>query len=166
MVATTTAKISLLIKKLESSELLAHIAQPISFESGLNFIWHFETRTIQYNPHDADAEALILHEVGHAMLDHREYRYDIHLVEMERAAWDTACEIAPSLGVKISKDDVEDSLDTYRDWLHSRSTCPCCGSTGVQDGSLNFTCLACHHEWHANEARSCQLRRYPTKKRP
>ncbi|MEO5949134.1 MAG: hypothetical protein ABIP74_01905 [Candidatus Saccharimonas sp.] len=136
------------------------------FEPGENFGWQFPSHTITYDVHDPDAEELLLHEIGHALLGHRDYTYDIHLVEMERAAWDKAREIAPNFGVMISENDIEDSLDTYRDWLHARSTCPHCGSTGVQDGKLNFTCLACHYEWHANEARTCQLRRTSIKKRP
>jgi len=160
------AKISLLIKKLNASDLFSHVAYPITFEAGSGFSWQFKTHTITYDEHAIEAEPLLLHEVGHAILNHRDYAYDIHLIEMERAAWDKARTIAPSFDVTISEDEIEDSLDTYRDWLHARSTCPRCGSTGVQDGQLNFTCLACHREWQTNEARTCQLRRYHIKKRP
>lgn len=165
MAATTTAKISSLIEKLQSSGLLAHLDQPVTFEQGASFSWHYRTHTVTYDPSDPQAIILLLHEAGHAILDHHDYAYDIHLVEMERAAWDKAQTIAHDLRVTIPDNTIEDALDTYRDWLHARSCCPRCGSTGVQDGAHNYTCLACHRQWHANEARTCQLRRYHIKKR-
>jgi hypothetical protein len=166
MAATTTAKISSLIEKLQDSELFAHLEHSITFQQSTSFSWQHHTHTVTYDPSDSQAPILLLHEVGHAILDHHDYAYDIHLIEMERAAWDKAQAIAPSLSITIPEQTIEDALDTYRDWLHARSLCPRCGSTGVQDGAHNYTCLACHREWHANEARTCQLRRYHIKKRP
>jgi hypothetical protein len=158
-------KISSLIKKLENSEAFAHLPHPISIEPGEVFSWQHQIHTVTYREDDPCAEQLLLHEVGHAILDHRTYAYDVYLLEMERAAWDKALTLASLTGIKISDDVIEDALDTYRDWLHARSVCPRCGSTGVQDGQLNYTCLACRRKWRANEARTCQLRRYHIKKR-
>ena len=160
------AKITSLVEKLKSSDVFAHLPHPITFEEGHSFSWHYSTHTLTYDARDAHADQFLLHEIGHAILDHRDYSYDIHLIEMERTAWDKAREIAPTHGIVIDSDLIEDSLDSYRDWLHARSLCPRCGSTGVQDGRRNYICLACHREWRANEARTCQLRRYRTKKRP
>lgn len=166
MAATTTAKISSLIEKLQSSESFTDLGHAIVFEQSTSFSWHYQTHTVTYDPSDPEAVILLLHEVGHALLDHRDYAYDIHLIEMERAAWDRARAIARDLHVTIPEHKIEDALDTYRDWLHARSRCPRCASTGVQDGSLHYTCLACHRQWRANEARTCQLRRYHLKKHP
>lgn len=166
MGATTMAKITSLIQKLQSSNIFVNLPHTVIIEAGTSFSWHYQTHTITYDTHDPAADILLLHEVGHALLDHHDYAYDIHLIEMERTAWDKARDVATQFGVKIPETVVEEALDTYRDWLHARSLCPRCGSTGVQDGQLNYTCLACHRTWHSNEARTCQLRRYHIKKRP
>lgn len=160
------AKITLLIQKLQNSDIFARLPHEVVWEAGPGFSWQYRTHTITYDDRDPAAEALLLHEAAHAILDHRDYAYDVHLLEMERAAWDNARILARRFGVKIQAKTIEEALDTYRDWLHARSLCPRCGSTGVQDGRLNYTCLACHRQWRANEARTCQLRRYRIKKRP
>lgn len=165
MAATTMAKISSLIENLRNSDHLMSLPHPVRIEPGTGFSWQHRSHTITYGEHDPDASALLLHEVGHALLDHRDYHYDIHLLEMERAAWDKAKRLAPQFGVRIAAKTIESSLDSYRDWLHARSLCPRCGSTGVQQTDSEYTCLACHRQWRVNEARTCQLRRY-TKKRP
>lgn len=165
MVVTTMAKIISLVEKIKSSGILASLSHLVSLEEGVGFSWQHATRTITYDPKDPNADVFLLHEIGHALLDHHDYSYDVHLLEMERAAWDKAKAISKQFAVTIDSDTIEEALDSYRDWLHARSLCPRCGSTGVQDGHHIYACLACHREWRANEARTCQLRRYHTKKR-
>lgn len=165
MAVTTTAKTTSLIKSLKNSGILTHLPHTIVIERGVSFSWNYKNHTVTYDPHDKDAEVLLLHEIGHALLNHHDYLYDIHLLEMERAAWDEARKLASTLGVRLADSAIEGALDTYRDWLHARSLCPRCGSTGVQDGQ-SYTCLACHRKWQTNEARTCQLRRYHIKERP
>lgn len=159
-------KITSLVRTLQSSGILDTPHGTITLEASVSFSWHYQTRTVTYDAADPHAEVLLLHEVGHALLDHQDYDHDIHLLEMERAAWDKAQSFATDFGITIDKERVEDALDTYRDWLHARSLCPQCSSTGVQTAPNIYTCLACHHTWRVNEARTCQLRRYDTKKRP
>jgi hypothetical protein len=146
--------ITLLINNLQSAypELL--------FGAGDEFHWSPESKTITY-PKDSDDSASLLHEVSHAVLEHASYIRDIELVEMERAAWQYAqTHLAPLYKVAISNDIVEDSLDTYRDWLHARSLCPQCGATGIQVKTAEYKCVACFTHWQVNEARVCALRRY------
>lgn len=159
------AKIISLVEKVKNSDIFANLPHRVSLEAGASFSWHHATHTVTYDPQDPDADVFLLHEVGHALLDHHDYSYDVHLLEMERTAWDKANELSKQFAVTIDSDTIEEALDSYRDWLHARSLCPRCGSTGVQDGHHIYTCLACHREWRANEARTCQLRRYHTKKR-
>jgi len=166
MAATTMEKITLLAHTLQSSGILETPQGTITLEAGAGFSWRYETRVVTYSSSDPYAEVLLLHEVGHALLNHQEYDHDIHLLEMERAAWDKAQSLATLFGLVIDSKMVEGALDTYRDWLHARSLCPQCSSTGVQTAPNMYTCLACHHTWRVNEARTCQLRRYDTKKRP
>ena len=108
----------------------------------------------------------LLHEIAHAKLGHKNYQYDVQLIEMERSAWEYAVDtLAPKYGLALSMDDdnVQDSLDSYRDWLHKRSLCPQCGAVGLQGTSSSYKCINCHSEWRVNQAKSCQLKRYQIK---
>lgn len=154
------AKTSWLIEQLKASK-----DNPLNFTKGTTFGWDYSTHTVTYDPSRRKCDAYLLHEVGHAILGHRGYQNDTQLLEMERAAWDKARELADMYQIIIDDSDIEESLDTYRDWLHSRSLCPHCNSTGLQAASNHYRCAACQHEWRVNEARTCALRRYSTKKR-
>lgn len=117
-----------------------------------------------YNESSDDA-ALLLHELAHAVLKHADYTRDIELIEMERDAWDHARTVlAPRYSVPIDDAIIEDSLDTYRDWLHARSTCPDCQAIGIQIKLHHYRCLACGAQWKVNDARICALRRYKLSK--
>lgn len=136
---------------------------PLTFRSSSHFHWHYPSRTVYYDPHDAQASAYLLHEYGHALLGHRGYAHDVQLVAMERAAWSTGCRVGAGWQLTVDDDLIESSLDTYRDWLHARSRCPHCNATGLQRSDGTYTCLACFTHWHANSATTCQLRRYVVK---
>jgi hypothetical protein len=134
----------------------------IKFRRGSTFRWAPAEQTVYFA--DPDDTTSLLHEVAHALLSHTEYTRDIELLEIERQAWDTAVlRLSKQYGISISEGEVEDMLDTYRDWLHSRSLCPTCEATGLQTDKNSYSCLACNTAWRVNEARSCALRRYKTK---
>lgn len=132
----------------------------ISFMAGERFAWSPGAQTVFYDESDLDNTGLLLHELAHGLLEHHDYSKDVELVAMETEAWDKALEIAPLYDVVISDETVQDTLDTYREWLHDRSTCPACEATGYQSGKSQYTCVACSHTWRVNEARLCALRRY------
>lgn len=101
-----------------------------------------------------------LHELGHAVLGHSKYRQDIELLQIERAAWNKAKELALTYGINIDDDTIERALDTYRDWLHQRSKCPNCGQTGLQNiDTLDYRCPNCQHTWRATGGKSTRLKR-------
>lgn len=103
----------------------------------------------------------LLHETGHALAGHTTYTQDIQLLKLEREAWNIAQHtLAPQFALEISDKTIEKALDSYRDWLHARSICPQCGSTGVQNDETHYRCLACGSIWKVNDARTCRLRRY------
>lgn len=158
MVATTMPKISSIIEKLEANSRLNAIPR-VKFEVGADFHWNHEQRTVFFDPGDPHCIPLLLHETGHAALGHADYPTDMALLTMERAAWDEAKRFAAGINVVIDEELVESSLDSYRDWLHARSTCPNCGAVGVQEAEKRYRCLACLHIWTVNEARLCALRR-------
>lgn len=122
--------------------------------------WSPSQQTVYYNAAAID-NATLLHEVSHALLKHADYDKDIGLIDMEREAWTYATDtLGPRYDVVIDDDIVQDSLDSYRDWLHARSTCPSCSSTGIQTQSNGYKCIACRTTWLVNDARVCALRRY------
>jgi len=136
----------------------------ITFFADSQFAWSPESRTVHYNTGEPQAAALLLHELSHGLLEHTTYTRDIELLAMEAAAWDKAKQLADQYHVAISDDTAEDNLDTYREWLHARSTCPACEATGYQSASATYACPACLNTWTVNEARVCALRRYSTAK--
>ena len=134
----------------------------ISFIHGSDFHWSPSERTIYYK--DTVDEASLIHELSHALLNHTDYKRDINLLKMEREAWEYATShLSQNYNVTFENDAIQDALDTYRNWLHSRSICPSCEATGVQTASHLYKCIACLAEWRVNEARSCALRRYSLK---
>ena len=135
----------------------------ILFAAGTRFSWSPAHHTVFYDEADPENTNLLLHELAHGLLGHHDYSKDVELVAMESDAWDKALELARLYKVKITDTTVQDNLDSYREWLHARSTCPSCEATGYQSGKNTYTCVACSHEWKVNEARICALRRYSTK---
>lgn len=144
------------------SSLKANYPQ-FSFKLGDNFLWSSSENTIYYDDSTDDQVVFLLHELSHALLGHTSYERDIQLITMERQAWDYTVKIAPSYDITVSDEIVQSTLDSYRDWIHERSTCPNCGATGVQTEKYTYTCPACNHDWRVNEARTCALRRYSAK---
>ena len=140
-----------------------------NFKSGDNFLWSSSDNSIYYNKKSSNQSIFLLHELSHALLNHTSYNRDIKLIIMEREAWDHTKTLAAEFNVEISEDIIQSTLDSYRDWLHSRSTCPKCEATGLQTDNREYTCLSCNYIWQVNEARTCALKRYqikkPTKKR-
>lgn len=155
MAATTTLSTSSLI------DLITPELPDITFHCGELCKWHADSRSITYTPDASVGD--ILHEIGHALLDHQSYDRDVTLLEMERDAWRQARVFGRHHGLTIDEDIIQSHLDTYRDWLHARSTCPECTSTGIQTHNDRYRCYECSTTWRVNEARQCSLRRYTQK---
>lgn len=144
-----------LLKQLQADYPQFHIT------TATEFWWSAATQTVHIDPKAANSDAFSLHELSHALLGHHGYTRDIDLVKLERDAWDHAITVlAPHYNITISDTTVQDNLDTYRDWLHARSTCPDCQATGLQHKQQQYRCIACGHSWRVNDARLCALRRY------
>ena len=138
----------------------------IHFATGDEFRWSPTEQTIFYDPEDPHGMERLLHEIAHAELKHDRYDRDIELIALERDAWQHAKTVlAPRFELTISADVIEDDLDTYRDWLHARSTCPNCQATGIQTDTKQYICISCQTVWRVNEAISCGLKRYTQKVR-
>lgn len=132
----------------------------ITLEEKSYFRWSHRRNLISYNPSHPDATAHLLHEYGHASLGHSDYMRDIELIRMEQEAWKYATsKLSEQYHTPLDQETIEDAMDTYREWLHERSSCPSCGATGVQKDVRLYRCLACGQGWNVNEARLCGLRR-------
>lgn len=161
MAATNTPKISLINK-------LRHDFPQFKFEQSDNFHWSHDKNTVFYPPaHSSDDntyDLCLLHELAHAILGHADYTLDIDLLKMETAAWELASkELGIKYSIDIDEDFIQDSLGTYRDWMHRRSLCPSCNINGYQRADLGYHCPSCGKIWQANEAKFTMLRRYNKK---
>lgn len=131
----------------------------VSMKPGDTFFWSPKESIITYrvgqeeNIHDQWA---FLHELSHALLGHSSYASDFELLLLEVAAWQKAKEIAPSYNLAIDEEHIQDCLDTYRDWLHQRASCPGCSTVSLQVNPTLYTCHNCHTSWTVSSSRFCR----------
>jgi hypothetical protein len=155
MAVTSTPSITWLVAKLQARY------PELSLTPSDDLAWSPSANTVYYSNDSNPSE--LLHEVGHSLLNHRRFDRDITLLGMERDAWLEARKVAENLHLTVDEEVSETHLDTYRDWLHARSTCPHCTETGIETAARIYNCLSCGASWHVNDARRCQLRRYLVK---
>ncbi len=114
------------------------------FKEGKKFAFR-PPKTIIVGPEEPKAELLLLHELGHAMLGHRDFRTHIDRLKMENDAWEKAKELAVKYGVEYDEELAQSELDTYREWLHKKSCCPVCGLTRFQTPDSSYHCPRCEN---------------------
>jgi hypothetical protein len=131
----------------------------ISFVAGDSFYWSPAKRQVHYK-HDAQgiiATFSLLHEVAHGLLDHKRYKLDFELLQLEVAAWEEAKRIALTYTIEIDEDHIQDCLDSYRDWLYRRSICPSCTTKALQlDDQPKYRCYNCATTWLVTPSRFCR----------
>lgn len=98
----------------------------------------------------------LIHEVAHAVLDHQGYKTDAGLLMLEVEAWEKARELGSGLKVEIEAEHIQECLNTYRDWLYARSTCPTCMLNSLQVEETEYFCLNCSTRWSVSGARFCR----------
>jgi ribosomal protein L37AE/L43A len=134
---------------------LAHDYPDYSFEPGKQEHWSPKTHTITFNP-DQPLKKMrygVLHELAHALLEHTTYQSDFELLQLESKAWEMADKIGHKYGVVIDHDHIQRCLDTYRDWLHQRSSCPTCGTNALQQDATTYHCFNCQTQWQVSADR-------------
>lgn len=137
---------------------LSHDYPNLVFVAGDAFYWSPVNRRIVYKQAVEGTEPVVslLHEVGHALLNHKHYKLDFELLQLEIAAWEEAKWIAPAYNITIEDDHVQDCLDSYRDWLHRRSICPSCATQALQQDDGIYRCFNCHTRWQVASSRFCR----------
>ena len=131
----------------------------IQFVSGEAFFWSPATTSVTYKQagqEESHHAWALLHETAHALLNHQNYEHDVDLLLLEVAAWQKAKELGVSFGVEIDEEHVQDCLDTYRDWLHQRSTCPRCSTVSLQISAQAYRCHNCAADWQVSASRFCR----------
>ena len=125
------------------------------------FYWSPRNSEVHYRKNSTSDKDLwrLLHEIGHALLNHKRFRIDVELLQIEIAAWEKAKEISLKYGLTISNDHIQDCLDTYRDWLYKRSICPNCMNTSIQHSTNFYTCHNCANSWRVSASRTCRTYR-------
>ena len=133
----------------------------LSYTESNTFYWSPETKEIFYATNAAGNSATwsLLHETSHGLLEHRAYRTDLELLQLEMVAWERAKVLAAELSLPIDDTHIQDCLDTYRDWLHARSACPGCGSQTLQQPNFCYKCYNCHAAWKVTPSRFCRTYR-------
>ena len=135
MVATTTLKPSF-------RQLLQNNYPKFTFIDGDKFTFR-PPKTIIIGPPEPNDALLLLHELGHALSDHNDYNTHIERLKIETEAWSVAKKLCQEYNVPYDEDFVEAQLDTYRDWLHTKSICKKCGLTRCQSQSGKYYCPLC-----------------------
>lgn len=137
----------------------------LKFAKGESFSWSPTTKTVTYKLSEDDRLNTwsLLHELAHALLNHKTYHTDFELLLLEVAAWEKAKELAAEHDADIDEGHIQDCIDTYRDWLHQRSNCPTCGSTSLQQNSTTYKCFNCNGCWTVTASRFCRPYRLSSK---
>ncbi|MEI6249354.1 MAG: hypothetical protein WCP00_02000 [bacterium] len=132
----------------------------IKFEESDKFYWSPSKEIVYYNSSTKDIDSskwALLHEVGHALLQHKGYDQDFILLRMEVLAWEKAKKISKKFSVKIDEDHIQDCLDTYRDWIYKRSLCPKCSTISLQNNKDNkYRCFNCSSVWQVTSSKFCR----------
>lgn len=143
-------------------ELLAKLETDfpeLKFEAGETFYWSPGNSTVTFAAGSTQPDVAkwsLLHEVSHGILGHKNYKSDYELVQLEVSAWQQAKQLAKKYNIKIDSEHIQDCLDTYRDWLHLRATCPTCGTVSTQKDSSTYQCFNCQTVWHVSSSRFCR----------
>lgn len=131
----------------------------IQFKESDRFMWSSRQQQILFVASSVwsdDYSWALLHELGHALLCHQDYTYDIDLINIEIEAWQKAHDIARNYNLLIDNSYVQDCLDTYRNWLHLRSKCPICNTVSTQLVSKMYHCFNCQHIWSVTDNLLCR----------
>ncbi len=131
----------------------------VKFVDSGSFYWSPKTKTIHYNEaalNTPSGQWALLHEAAHASLKHLSYTTDMGLLELEVEAWQKAAELGRKFDIAIEPDHIQECLDTYRDWLYARSTCPTCELNSLQIEETVYLCLNCSTRWIVSHSRFCR----------
>lgn len=129
---------------------------------GKRFAYNSASGVITYVPKDLGkvrGNMALLHEIAHAKLGHKTYKYDLELLKMEEDAWNEVKNDSKKYTILIDEEHIEECLSTYREWISKRSSCPKCKFFGKQMNSQIFHCKSCKTEWKVNNLKDKRVMR-------
>lgn len=124
-----------------------------NFVEADEFYWSAKNNTVYYNSdrlQKIEGIYRLIHEIGHATSDHKNFQSGVQLLSLETEAWESAKKIAGRYGITIDSEYIENCLDSYRDWLHTRSTCPNCKTVSVEADENVYKCFNCLQKWQVS----------------
>jgi hypothetical protein len=125
-------------------------------------MWSPLTKTIYYNSRKISSmsgKIGLLHEIGHGILAHRVYKYDMELLRMEMDAWDFVRQLAPKYKLDVDEEHIARCIASYDRWLSKRATCPDCNNFSLQKDRSSFGCFYCGSRWRVNERKDRRVMR-------
>lgn len=123
------------------------------FIPGGFFMWSPHAQAIVYDTSRIQANdglLALIHEIGHGLLGHRIYKFDMQLIQMELDAWDVTRDLAERYNIAVDEDHIARCIDSYDAWLTKRATCPDCQNFSLQKGRDEYSCFACGSTWQVN----------------
>ena len=150
MAATSTPKLKLAKTHPKHVRFISQIANDypdFNYRVGEKFAFH-PPKTIILGPPQPNFALLALHELGHALCKHKTYNTHVKRLKIESEAWQMAKTITenhPEYGISYDPEFAEDQLDSYRDWLHTKSKCKKCGLTRFQTPDGDYHCPRCDY---------------------
>jgi len=137
------------------------------FIAGKGFMWSPHTKSIVYDARRKDSndgKIALIHEIGHALLGHRLYKYDMELIKIEMDAWDMVRQLAPRYNLYVDEQHLARCMATYDIWLTKRATCPDCQNFSLQKGRDEYGCFACGSVWQVNWRKDRRVTRHVTER--
>lgn len=127
---------------------LRHDYPSLEFKPGQAACWMPNKNTVFYEaPFNEKQVWSLCHEIGHAVSGHRSFNSDVDLLLKELEAWEEAKKIVSRYNLSIDDSHMEACLDSYRDWIFKRSTCPKCRLKGIQQDTTLYSCVNCQTNW-------------------
>lgn len=137
------------------------------FIPGRYFMWSPHNQAIVYDTRrktSNDGKIALVHEIGHGLLNHRLYKYDMELIQMEMDAWDQVRRLAPKYDLYVDEEHIARCISTYDEWLTKRATCPDCQNFSLQKGRDQYGCFACGSVWNVNWRKDRRVTRTVTER--
>ena len=107
-------------------------------------------KVVFLGPAQPNFALLALHELGHALCGHKDYSTHVQRLKIESEAWERAKTVFSKYQIMADapewdEDFVQAEMDTYRDWLHTKSRCKKCGLTRYQTENGEYHCPRCEN---------------------
>lgn len=127
--------------------------QQYTFLPASFFSYDASEEVINYDPirlNKPNGKISLLHEISHCELGHFNYQYDIELLMMEVDAWHYTKKLADQHGIGLDESYIQDCIDSYKDWVELRGTCPRCNNYCFEQSKNLYSCFVCSSMWQVS----------------